>query len=155
MRILWLDTWGYKHTLRILNTSCFSTAINVMQTRRTVMFMRTLRVTLLVWVSAVGIRSWRKWTVNSQFGIVAADRTLDCIVWCGVSTVVHTSLFCQIVMIFIARSTLCCVLPMYCRSACKMDTRETEWRIPFFGMCDRNNVRELEKRVLFNEAVIC
>jgi len=44
---------------------------------------------------------------------------------------------------------------MYCRSACKMDTRETEWRIPFFGMCDKNSVRELEKRDLFNEGDIC
>ena len=42
-----LDTQGYKHTLRISNPYCFTTATVVIRTRHSVSFIRTLPVLLI------------------------------------------------------------------------------------------------------------
>jgi len=46
---LWmLENWGYRHTLRICNSSCFCTATVVTRTRLNVTFISTLLVWLLL-----------------------------------------------------------------------------------------------------------
>jgi hypothetical protein len=57
--------WGYRHTLRIYNTYCFSTATMVTRTRLTVTFVRTLPV--LSHIHTIYIVSSELWRLNEKW----------------------------------------------------------------------------------------
>ena len=70
-----LDTYGYKHTLMICNTHCFSTAIMVARTRLNVTFVRTLSVLFVLGKENEWLKGRRTLINNCTFGCVPRDST--------------------------------------------------------------------------------
>jgi hypothetical protein len=60
------DTWGYKHTLTMCNTYCFTTASNVVRTRLSVTFICTLPVLLIIFVDNGFVHRSHKLRAHTQ-----------------------------------------------------------------------------------------